>query len=45
MCLYKDGRWNEAEAAICEVLEIEKRDLGPDNSSTLTSMAKLASAY
>ncbi len=44
MCLYKDGRWNEAEAAIAEVLEI-KRDLGTEHPSTLTSIAKLASTY
>jgi tetratricopeptide (TPR) repeat protein len=45
MCLYKDGRWNEAEAAITEVLEIKKRDLGADHPATLTSMANLASTY
>ncbi|KAF4625403.1 hypothetical protein G7Y89_g12766 [Cudoniella acicularis] len=45
MCLYEDGRWNEAEAAITEVLEIEKRDLGANHPSTLTSIAKLASTY
>ena len=45
MCLYEDGRWNEAEAAISEVLEIEKRDLGIEHPSTLTSMANLASTY
>jgi hypothetical protein len=43
MCLYEDGQWNEAEAkaVITEVFEIEKRDLGADYPSTLTSMAKL----
>ncbi|CZR51333.1 related to kinesin light chain 1 [Phialocephala subalpina] len=45
MCLFEDGRWNEAEAAITEVLEIEKRDLGADHPSTLISMANLASTY
>jgi len=45
MCLYEDGRWNEAEAAITKVLEIEKRDLGVVHPSTLTSMANLASTY
>ncbi|KAH6665619.1 P-loop containing nucleoside triphosphate hydrolase protein [Halenospora varia] len=45
MCLYEDGRWNEAEAAITEVLEIEKRDLGADHLDTLTSIANLASTY
>jgi hypothetical protein len=43
MCFYEDGQWNEAEAkaVITEVFEIEKRDLGADYPSTLTSMAKL----
>jgi tetratricopeptide (TPR) repeat protein len=45
MCLYKDGRWNEAEAAITEVLEIEKRDLGADHPDTLNSMTALAMTY
>jgi tetratricopeptide (TPR) repeat protein len=45
MCLLEDGRWNEAEAAIAEVLEIDKRDLGTDHPDTLVSMAKLASTY
>lgn len=44
-CLYEDGRWNEAEAAIKEVLEIEKRNLGMDHPDTLTSMSNLASTY
>ena len=41
MCLYEDGRWNDAEAAITEVLEIEKRDLGAEHSDTLGSMNSL----
>jgi Tetratricopeptide repeat len=45
MCLYKDGRWNKAEVAFTEVLEIKKRDLDADHLSTLSSMAKLASTY
>ena len=45
MCLSKDGRWNEAEAAIAEVLEIEKRGLGADHPDTLTSINDLASIY
>ena len=43
MCLYEDGRWNEAEAAIAEVLEIEMRDFGKEHPDTLTSMSNLAS--
>jgi hypothetical protein len=42
MCLYEDGRWNEAEAAITDVLEIEKRGLGTDHPDTLTSINNLA---
>jgi tetratricopeptide (TPR) repeat protein len=43
-CLYEDGRWSEAEAAVAEVLEIDRRDLGADHPSTLSSMANLAAA-
>ena len=45
MCLYEDGRWNDAEAVITEVLEIEKRDLGAEHSDTLGSMNSLALTY
>jgi tetratricopeptide (TPR) repeat protein len=45
MCLYEDGQWDEAEVAILQVLEMEKRVLGPDHPSTLVSMANLASTY
>jgi tetratricopeptide (TPR) repeat protein len=44
-CLYEDGRWSEAEAAVTEVLEIDRRELGADHPSTLSSMANLASTY
>jgi tetratricopeptide (TPR) repeat protein len=44
-CLFADGRWNEAEAAIAEVLEIETRDLSGGHPFMLTSIAKLASTY
>jgi hypothetical protein len=44
-CLNEDGRWNEAETIITEILEIEKRNLGGDHPSTLVSMANLASTY
>ncbi|PVH69398.1 HET-domain-containing protein [Cadophora sp. DSE1049] len=44
-CLSADGRWDEAEAAHVEGLEIEKRELGADHPSTLTSMTNLASTY
>jgi tetratricopeptide (TPR) repeat protein len=45
ICLNADGRWNEAEAAITEVLEIEKRDLGVDHPSTLLSLNNLVVIY
>jgi hypothetical protein len=45
MCLYQDGRWDEAEVAIAQVLEVERRTLGADHPDTLTSMANLASTY
>ncbi|KAF1809666.1 HET-domain-containing protein [Eremomyces bilateralis CBS 781.70] len=45
MCLYKDGRWNEAEEPINQVFDMEKRVLGAEHPSTLTSMANLASTY
>ncbi|KAH9204602.1 P-loop containing nucleoside triphosphate hydrolase protein [Leptodontidium sp. 2 PMI_412] len=45
ICLYANGLWNEAEAALVEVLDIKRRDLGADDPSTLTTIAKLASTY
>jgi tetratricopeptide (TPR) repeat protein len=45
MCLYEDGRWDEAEIPITQVLDIDKRMLGTDHPSTLSSMANLASTY
>ncbi|PVH69399.1 TPR-like protein [Cadophora sp. DSE1049] len=44
-CLSADGRWDEAEAAYIEGLEIEKKELGADHPSTLTSMTNLASTF
>ncbi|KAH7336155.1 hypothetical protein BKA65DRAFT_527080 [Rhexocercosporidium sp. MPI-PUGE-AT-0058] len=44
-CLSADGRWDEAEAAYIEGLEIEKRELGADHPDTLTSMASLALTF
>ncbi|KAF1809490.1 hypothetical protein P152DRAFT_468342 [Eremomyces bilateralis CBS 781.70] len=45
MCLYKDGRWNEAEEPINQVFDMEKRVLGAEHPDTLTSLANLASTY
>ncbi|KAH8669663.1 hypothetical protein BGZ60DRAFT_564114 [Tricladium varicosporioides] len=45
MCLYSDGRYNEAEKQFIEVFTTRKRVLGLEHPSTLTSMANLASTY
>ena len=45
MCLYSDGRYNEAEISFMEVEERRKKVLGAEHPSTLTSMANLASTY
>ncbi|KAE8326165.1 purine and uridine phosphorylase [Aspergillus sergii] len=45
MCLHSDGRWKEAERLEVQVLELCKQVLGPEHSSTLTSMGNLASTY
>ncbi|KAF1988157.1 HET-domain-containing protein [Aulographum hederae CBS 113979] len=46
MCLYMDGRWNEAEKAFVRVIETRKktrkRVLGEEHPDTLTSMNNLA---
>ncbi|KAL3456402.1 hypothetical protein BJX64DRAFT_41730 [Aspergillus heterothallicus] len=39
------GRWKEAKELGVQVLEINKRVLGPEHPNTLTSMANLASIY
>ncbi|OCK84872.1 HET-domain-containing protein [Lepidopterella palustris CBS 459.81] len=45
MCIYQDGRWDEAEKAFSHVMETRKRVLGAEHPSTLASMANLASTY
>ncbi|KAH8595497.1 hypothetical protein B0O99DRAFT_544164 [Bisporella sp. PMI_857] len=45
MCLYSDGRFNEAKAPLMEVMERHRRVLGAEHPSTLTSMSHLASTY
>ena len=42
MCLYRDGRWNEAEASFVQVLETRKRMLGEEHRRTVRSMRVLA---
>ncbi|OOF90643.1 hypothetical protein ASPCADRAFT_156291 [Aspergillus carbonarius ITEM 5010] len=44
-CLSEDGRYNEAEKLIHQVLNIHQRDLGPENLQTLETMADLALIY
>ncbi|KAH0551781.1 hypothetical protein GP486_007000 [Trichoglossum hirsutum] len=45
MCLYSDGRYDEAEKPFFQVMEVEKRVLGQEHPDTLTSAANLASTY
>jgi hypothetical protein len=45
MCLYSDGRYNEAERLFSEVVETRTRVLGEEHPDTLTSMANLALTY
>lgn len=44
-CLYRDGRYNDAEELQVQVVETRKQVLGPEHPSSLTSMANLASIY
>ena len=45
MCLYSDGRYNEAEILFYEVKETYKMVLGGEHPDTLTSMNNLASTF
>jgi Tetratricopeptide repeat len=45
MCLYSDGRYNEAEKSFFDVIETRKRVLGEDHPFTLISINNLASTY
>ncbi len=44
-CLYEDGRWNEAEVSLTQVMEARKRVLGVEHRNTLNSMNNLALTY
>ncbi len=44
-CLFLDGRWNDAESATMQVVEIRRRMLGEEHRSTLSSMSRLATIY
>ena len=45
MCLFSDGRYNEAEKYAFSVVETRSRLLGEEHPDTLISMNKLASIY
>ena len=45
MCLYTDGRYDEAETPFVEVMQMRQRVLGVEHPDTLTSIANLASTY
>jgi tetratricopeptide (TPR) repeat protein len=45
LCLYQDGRYDEAEGQFTKVFETRKRVLGQEHPDTLTSMVNLASTY
>src|SRR5204862_129233 len=45
LCLLSDGRYNEAEKALLEVMRRNRTVLGEEHPDTLTSMANLASTY
>jgi hypothetical protein len=45
MCLYVDGRYNEAEGPFFKVMETRKTKLGADYPDSLSSMANLASTF
>ena len=42
MCLLSDGRFNEAESHLVEVMEIREKMLGVEHPDTLTSVSNLA---
>jgi tetratricopeptide (TPR) repeat protein len=45
MCVYNDGRYDEAEKAFTQVIETRRRVLGVEHLDMLTSMNNLASTY
>jgi tetratricopeptide (TPR) repeat protein len=42
MCLYQDGRWNEASASFEQVMEARAMTLGQDHPDTISAMSNLA---
>jgi len=45
MCVYNDGRYDEAEKAFTQLIETRRRVLGVEHPFTLTSMNNLALTY
>ncbi|GAB1203350.1 hypothetical protein APSETT445_001985 [Aspergillus pseudonomiae] len=45
MCLYRDGRYGEAEGPVLRAMDINVQMLGRENTSTLDNMARLAWIY
>lgn len=45
MCLYHEGRYDEAEKSFIQVINAWKKVLGEEHPDTLTSIANLASTY
>lgn len=45
LCLLSDGRYNEVERPLLQVLEARKKVLGHEHQDTLTAMANLAWIY
>jgi tetratricopeptide (TPR) repeat protein len=45
LCLLRDGRYDEAEKILLEVMKRNRTILGSEHPDTLTSMADLASTY
>ncbi|KAF2004693.1 FabD/lysophospholipase-like protein [Amniculicola lignicola CBS 123094] len=45
MCLHADGKFNEAEDAFAQVMEMEKKVLGEEHPGTLASISNLALTY
>ena len=44
-CLYRDGRWNEAEVLYTELIRIKQEEIGPNRHSALSSIVRLALTY
>ena len=43
--MFRQGQWRKAEELLVEAADLQKKELGTEHPSTLTSMANLASTY